>query len=412
MWWLFFSTAWAIKLKELVVFENSCILGERFTVAAVGDILLHGRLQKRAFSQKEHAVLWSELIYRIEESDIAYANLEGPVAEGVARGGKIRKDPGPVFDDFIYSSFPQFNYHHSLIGSLLRSGFNVVSTSNNHSVDRASIGVDKTIDVLERHKMPFTGTRKKGETEQTRPWYTIVKQGNLTLTFLACTFSTNGLSDPYHQVLMCHDPEDQARMMSLIKAQAQKTDAVIVTPHWGEEYQTYPLRGDEKLGRAFLEAGALAVIGNHPHVVQPMERIVTRDGRETFIIYSIGNFVSGQGGVPKRTSLILYLGITKNSKGTFLNGVRYTPTYMQSRPMHLWEPPVMHASRKHLRSILHPDYLLEPHEELITNPKCTQLNKKYTTLTPRKRYRCSAQQKGKGQRGCTVSRRDPPKPFR
>ena len=102
MWWLFFSAAWAIKLKERVIFDNACLLGERFTIAAVGDLLLHGRLQKRAFREKEYRVLWSDLEHRIRDVDIAYANLEGPVAKGVARGGTVRADPGPRFDDVVY----------------------------------------------------------------------------------------------------------------------------------------------------------------------------------------------------------------------------------------------------------------------------------------------------------------------
>ena len=78
-----------------------------------------------------------------------------------------------------------------------------------------------------------------------------------------------------------------------------------------------------------LDAGALAILGNHPHVVQSMETVTTSDGREGFVIYSMGNFVSGQPNVARRSSLVLYLGLTKGSDGKVtLNGVRHLPLWM------------------------------------------------------------------------------------
>ena len=71
----------------------------------------------------------------------------------------------------------------------------------------------------------------------------------------------------------------------------------------------------QRLAKEMLDSGALAVLGGHPHVVQPWEKHVTPDGRETFIIYSLGNFVSGQNGMAKRSSLILYVGLTKGEDG-------------------------------------------------------------------------------------------------
>jgi len=70
--------------------------------------------------------------------------------------------------------------------------------------------------------------------------------------------------------------------------------AVMVTPHWGIEYQHKPERKQVEWGKDIAEAGATAIIGQHPHVMQPFDKITTSDGREVAIAYSLGNFVSGQ----------------------------------------------------------------------------------------------------------------------
>ena len=104
---------------------------------------------------------------------------------------------------------------------------------------------------------------------------------------------------------------------------------MIFTPHWGVEYVHAARPEQEGLARAAIEAGAVAVIGNHPHVLQPWERHVAADGREGFIAYSLGNFVSGQHELPRRTSVILVLGLAQDAAGDLVvSGARYVPLAM------------------------------------------------------------------------------------
>ena len=105
-------------------------------------------------------------------------------------------------------------------------------------------------------------------------------------------------------------------------------DAVVVLPHWGVEYSNTPRDFQKEYARNYLEAGATAVIGSHPHVLQPWEKYITKNGRETLIIYSLGNFVAGQAGLEKQTGSIAYLGLSKNGKEKAkIYGVAYTPTF-------------------------------------------------------------------------------------
>jgi poly-gamma-glutamate capsule biosynthesis protein CapA/YwtB (metallophosphatase superfamily) len=77
---------------------------------------------------------------------------------------------------------------------------------------------------------------------------------------------------------------------------------VIVTPHWGKEYRRRADRAQRKLAARLAEAGATAVIGSHPHVLQPGRRSWHADGRETLVVYSLGNFASHQPELPRRSS--------------------------------------------------------------------------------------------------------------
>jgi len=313
-----------------LVFEGACTEGDRITIAAVGDVLLHGRLQQQAFAESDRFIsLWSGVRDLLEQADVTYANFEGPSAAGVTAQGNSVADPGPVFDNVVYTSYPQFNYHGSVIDDLLASGVDVVSSANNHSLDRRSLGADRTIEAFESRGMPFTGTRRS---DGSGDWYTFIEAAGFKLAWLACTFSTNGISDPNDQVLRCFN--DRAEVLSLVRELAGRSDvdAVIVTPHAGVEYEATPNQDQVDLAHDILDAGAIAVIGSHPHVLQPWERYVTNDGRETFVIYSLGNFVSGQTNLARRSSLLLYLGLTRASNGNVVvNGARYVPLHASRR---------------------------------------------------------------------------------
>jgi len=367
-----------------LVFEQACEEGQQITIAAVGDILLHGRLQEQAFRESDrHHSLWSGVEDLLEMADITYANLEGPAAAGVDKGGLDRTDPGMVLDGRVYSSYPQFNYHPSLVQSLVESGIDVVSTANNHSLDRLSLGVDRTLDALDEAGLPYTGTRRRSSSDR---WYTITEVQGIRLAWLACTYSTNYIEDqgwlrserPFlrDQVLYCFDEEDEVVGHVRDLAARSDVDAVIVTPHWGDEYQANPNDEQVRLAHRLANAGATAIIGSHPHVTQPWERFVTDDGRETFVLYSLGNFVSGQSHLARRSTLLLYLGLTRTSDGrVHVNGARYVPLHMSRRSVGLTLEAVDRAggledSRALTVTMFRGYNLLPPTAELSTNPQC------------------------------------------
>jgi Bacterial capsule synthesis protein PGA_cap len=348
-------------------FTDACRPGTKVTIAAVGDVLLHGPLQKQSYASPEgFSSLWKNVQPFFANADLSYANLEGPCADGHTTSGRAQ-DPGKVFDGRVYSSYPQFNYHPSLIPALKGAGVDVVSTANNHALDRRGRGADRTIENLNGHGLPYTGTRSSANPDA--PWYAITEAKGVRIAWLACTFSTNGIPDPKNQVLSCY--EDKTTLLSTIKSlsQSPEVDAVIVTPHWGVEYQHIPSAPEKKLAHDMLDAGATAVLGGHPHVVQPWEKYTTADGREGFVIYSLGNFVSGQSGLAKRSALVLYLGLTKGPDGKVtVNGVRHAPIQMNASP---WTAAYAKGDSLALTTRLLGEWnRIGPDEDLVTNPEC------------------------------------------
>ncbi|MGE0205596.1 MAG: CapA family protein [Hyphomicrobiaceae bacterium] len=314
-----------------IVFRDACRPGDRLTIAAVGDLLFHKQLLAQAFQRRgSFARMWAPVASVLKRADLAYGNLEGPAADGVSAFGRPVRDPGRRLDMRVYGyMLPtlSFNYHPSVLDDLKASGFKVISTANNHALDRGALGVDRTVDNLRRRGLAFTGTRRRGEHES--PWSTVTQTKGWRIAWLACTYSTNGLPDRHRQVLFCHRQKDEV-LAELARLRADpRIDAVIVTPHWGIENSHSPTLKDRALARELVDAGAAAVIGTHPHVVQPWERHVAPDGREGLIVYSTGNFISNQRQPMQRAGIIATLELARRPGGKAeVTGAGFVPTFV------------------------------------------------------------------------------------
>jgi Bacterial capsule synthesis protein PGA_cap len=331
-----------------MLFRDGCmpvaLPTDRIVMAGVGDLLFHEPLQRQALTpETDYAGYFAAVAPVLTGADITYGNLEGPAAHGVVQGGKDWKDPGRVYDGKVYGTAKGaliFNYHPSVIGALKAAGFSVVSTANNHAADRRALGIDRTIDALTAAGLPHTGTRRRFSGPVGQPsgelagqWSTTVEANGMRVAWLACTFGTNSLPDPHGQVLQCYQHRDVV-MAELARLAADPTvSAVVLTPHWGDEGATKPKPSDRLYARAAIEAGATAVIGTHPHVLQPWEQIETSDGRQGLVIYSTGNFLSNQHTTAQRSGIIALLELTRDpaSGKVRLSAAGFVPTWVEKQ---------------------------------------------------------------------------------
>jgi poly-gamma-glutamate synthesis protein (capsule biosynthesis protein) len=310
-------------------FDHACEPGPVVTIAAVGDLLLHRELQKQAFAAPQrYRALWSGVEDLLGRTDLTYANLEGPTAPGITRGRELVADPGLRFDNKVYTGYARFNYHPSLGIDLASAGVDVVSTANNHALDRGPVGIDRTLDALDTAGLRYTGTRRQSTPKA--PWHAVTEAGGMRIAWLSCTLHTNYEEDAFGQVLPCFDDPNRVPKLVAKLAADETIDAVIVTPHWGKEYAPLPRPKETALARRLIEAGAVAVIGSHPHVLQPWERVVADDGRQGLVVYSLGNFASHQRDLPRRSSIVLYLGLRRDPEGRVVPaGARYVPLHVR-----------------------------------------------------------------------------------
>ncbi len=315
-----------------LAFEGACTREPVVVVAAIGDVLMHHELQKQAYAAKDgFRTLWPGVADLLASADVSYANLEVPIAHGVTKDGEA-KDPGRTFDNAVYTGYPFFNAHPSLAEDLATTGIDIVSTANNHALDRGSIGLERSLDALDRAKLKHTGTRRTTKEK----FHAITEVGEHRIAWIACTLHTNFGKDTSGQVLHCFKPKERARLLEIVKELAadESIDAVIATPHWGKEYAPVPSDNQRELAQDLVNAGATAVLGAHPHVLQPFAKLVSEGeetAREAFVAYSLGNFAHHQRSLDRRSSIILYLALGERSPGGRLvpTGVGYVPIHVR-----------------------------------------------------------------------------------
>lgn len=297
-------------------------------LAFAGDVLLHSLLQSDGAERPEgFAPAFAPVAAYLSRAAISVVNLEGPTARNIAPSGREVADPGTRFDGRIYSGYPRFNYHPSIAAALRSTGVDVVQTGNNHAMDRGPLGADLTLAALSEAGLATTGTHPRGGP---RSWHTVQQIAGFNIAFLSCTFSTNGLANPSSQALRCYGNQPSIpTLIHSLNAQAN-VDGVILLPHWGTEYSARPTSRQRQLAQSAADAGAIAIVGTHPHVLQPLETILTADRRRVPVAFSLGNLISSQWQLERRTGAIFYLDLTENSQGRLeATGPRYLPTRVE-----------------------------------------------------------------------------------
>jgi poly-gamma-glutamate synthesis protein (capsule biosynthesis protein) len=303
------------QCRAAPVFEapplNPCAGTERVKITIVGDVLLHWQLQQLGYKSGFRQV-WKQAEPYLARADIAIANLEGPVAPGLTRAGKPMRDPGPVYGTDVYTGYPVFNYHPVILRDLKAAGIDLMTTANNHAMDRGPDGADSTLAQLRKAGIGAVGSIRAGTARQ----FALHRKTALgTVSFIACSFSTNGMPDPKNQVLLCY--ENRRELLSLVRHESldPAVAAVIVLPHWGQEYQSTPDAQQKALAQDLANAGATAIVGTHPHAVQPFATLDSPGGAKIPLVYSTGNFIAVQDVMPSKVGAIALLEMCKSTGG-------------------------------------------------------------------------------------------------
>ncbi|MBA2793721.1 MAG: CapA family protein [Thermoleophilaceae bacterium] len=238
---------------------------------AVGDINLGDRVAS-VMNTRGLRYPWSGVARELRSADVAFGNLECAVSR---RGSRI---PGK---QYTFRGKPA-----ALRTAARYAGMDVLNLANNHSGDFGKAALADTLAWPRRFGMVPVGAGKN-PAEARRP--RSVERLGLRIAFVG--FSdieppgfgagprTPGTVRPSPEIVM----RDTRRA-------ARRADVVVATFHWGVERSTRPSARQRQIARAALAGGADAVIGAHPHVLQPIERSERR-----VVAYSLGNFVWSAG---------------------------------------------------------------------------------------------------------------------
>ncbi len=229
-------------LKQIVSQSNT------WTLIAAGDVMLGRTVMIASLDMGKPMYPFLVVADRLKQADIAFANLESPIVTGCPR----------TTTGFKFCTDPQ------MVQGLTFAGIDVVTLANNHIENYGNKGVEETKNTLAQNKIGYTLNslyiQNIKNTKVGFIGFNLVDRTQLTQT-----------------------------EVNLIKESKAKVDILIVTPHWGYEYQSTASKFQQLMAQTIVDSGADLIIGSHPHWVQNSEYI---QGKPVY--YSLGNFVFDQ----------------------------------------------------------------------------------------------------------------------
>jgi poly-gamma-glutamate synthesis protein (capsule biosynthesis protein) len=269
-----------------------------------GDNLYHQSVitdGKQKDGSYDYHYIYEDIKEAVQSSDISVVNQETPIA-GNSLGLK---------------GYPNFNTPEEVGVALVDTGFNVVTQATNHVMDMGTVGVFNTSSYWKRYSniMQIGINHSSEERNQIK----LINKNGINFALLNYTFGLNGNKlqpDKYWSVNII----DKQAIKEDVQRAKQKSDIVLVMMHWGKEYTFSPTNEQKDLAQYLNDLGVDVVIGNHPHVIQPVEWKQNKEGHQTLIYYSLGNLVSSQEKLITMLGGLSYVQFVKYTDGT--SGIR------------------------------------------------------------------------------------------
>ena len=270
---------------------NTDVLPESSSVSLVmvGDALIHSAVYNdaRVGDTYDFKPMLDVMKPIISKYDLAYYNQE------TILGGK----------ELGLSTYPRFNSPYELGDAFLDTGFNIVSMANNHTLDRGEVALNNSCNYWETKDVYTAGSYCSNES---RDEVKIFEKNGIKYAMLSYTTTTNGIKVPNGKDYYVNIYSDEKAKADIEKYR-DKVDLLLVAMHWGQEYTHKPVNKQIQIANYLSSLGVDIIIGAHPHVVEPVEKI-----GDTLVIYSLGNFLSAQVGINKLTGLMVSVNVNKN----------------------------------------------------------------------------------------------------
>jgi len=278
----------------------------KVTIGATGDILLHKRVYNKALKEDGKGFAFDNMLSEarklFKEEHLVIVNQESIIAG----------------EELGLSDFPNFNSPVEIGYQLKELNVDIVNIANNHTLDHGEKGILKSIENWEKIGLPYVGAYKSIEDQET---LRIIHKNGLRICFLSYTKGTSGKKIPKGKEYLLNRYDktrfaghrDVAGLRRLINQIRQRdlADVVVVSIHFGKEYQMLPTSYQKETASNISDAGADIIIGHHPHVLQPPTFLTNSKGQKTFTAYSLGNFFTGQKGIYRQIGGYMTIDVEK-----------------------------------------------------------------------------------------------------
>ncbi len=308
------SQSYMKEVLEEIKISGSPPLSSSVHLSFVGDIMLDRGVKGKVnrYGKGDYHFIFENAAF-LKEPDLMFANLEGPVS---ARGANVGS---------IYS----FRFDPIVLSVLKDVGFDVLSMANNHIGDWGRLALEDTITLGQENGFDMVGGGM-GYQDAKKP--SVYEVSGIKVAYLGFSDFTTGLvsasdSDSLRAgVLSASDPN----IATIISDAAAQSDILIVSYHFGDEYQSLSNNRQKHLAHLAIDSGADIVAGHHPHVEEEVEEY-----NGGVIAYSLGNFVFDQN-FSKQTMQGMKLDVIVSKKGiesfstsTIFMNSNYQPSVVQ-----------------------------------------------------------------------------------
>lgn len=255
----------------------------------------------------------------ISSADLAIADFEGTINPNKNLGG-----------------YPSFNAPQSLAKYIKDAGYDAITLANNHILDSSVEGLKSTSKILTDAGLDIFGVYPNTPREKSKP---LIKNVNgIKIALLAYCYGFNGMEATLSKEEFNSYMSDlnEVKIQKEIELAKKEADVVIVFPHMGVEYALNPSEDQVNLYKKMLNWGADVILGGHPHVIQPTE-VVNVNGKNKFILYSMGNFISNQRletleNIWTERGVIADITFEKSNNDTNIKSVKLHPTWVSKTP--------------------------------------------------------------------------------
>lgn len=299
-----------------------------FTLVFTGDLLLHQRVNATAAANAaddpgrdyDYASLLAPIAPLIQAADWAVCHVEVPLSA----------------DNTRLHPYPTFRVPGDIARDAAATGYDACTTASNHVLDQGPAGLIETLGVLDAAGLGHTGSARSAEEARQEVWFDVA---GVRMAHLAYAYGFNGFTVPRELPWLANLIDEQTILADAAAVRQQGAEVVVVSLHWGEQYQSAPNRQQRELGPRLLASPDVdLVIGHHAHVVQPIDRI---DGE--WLVYGLGNLLSAQPDAVRRDELLVEVTVTVAGDGRLTTELRALPLYLDLASL------VVHPSSPALR---------------------------------------------------------------